>query len=217
VSALDNLTRSQTDMVKTGMDPTLNTQTKWTRMGAAFKAAADDAESALDGLTAQLDAAEKALNRLLLPQKPAGASDVAIEGCAARLERLLPKNGADVLRVAPALLQELLDEGNALSAWVLCGGPGSPLGLNNRAFASDSSAFSLLAFNTAMSQAAAKASKRVDVPDGAAALLGLVSGGGSGTVRGIIDTTRWALADWRKQMSSYAASLDPNRYGSLPR
>lgn len=211
LAALDGLLKSQLEQIDLSLDATLNQGTKLQRMGASFQKAADAADVALDGLDAQIEAAARALNKLLLPQKPQGASDVAIEGAASRLERLLPNTAPELMTAAPALLQELIDSGDDLAAFVLCGQQGSPLGLFYRAV-SWTAGIDMNGFIGAMARSAARA-RGNDAPTAqAATLFGLVSGGGPNTVRGIIDQARWAVNDWRKAMSSYAAGMDPHRY-----
>jgi hypothetical protein len=161
--------------------------------------------------------------------RPSGASDLVVEATAARLEKLLPLgDAAAMLRVAPTLLAELLDAGDDLAAWILCGGPGSPLSLSYRGVP-----WASVGGQTAFVQVMADAARKAKAPpadasrlDGVssgqnasggqtlerAALLQVVIGGGSGTLRGVIDVTRWAVLDWRQQLTAWANQLDLNRY-----
>jgi hypothetical protein len=221
LATLNGLTEAQTESVKIGQDPMLSSFAKIQQIGPLFTAAGNACQQAIDALQAAVDSASLALTKAILPQRPAGVSDVFVVDAAQRLERLLPSDADNLMEAAVKLLRQALQEGDELTTWLLAGAE-SPLMMVYKACdwsrAQGGRGYSGFVQDMVRAVALQRRQPGVqgDLPENTGEILRALQAGGPGTLRGAITVANNELFVWRQSMARYMASADPSRY-NFPR
>jgi hypothetical protein len=164
-----------------------------------------------------LDTAAAALQKAVLPQKPAGVSDVVIVDAAQRLQGLLPKSAEALMTVVPRLITQAGNEHDTLTLWLLAG-PDSPLQIIYKSIDFSRTAAGLAGFSQSIVQAygLSAGTEASTLPKRTGEALAAVCSGGNGTLRGCLAVATTDLYQWRLSVQSYMAMIDPQRYAPPP-
>ena len=197
VSALDAITQAKADATRVAGDPTRTSQYKVDAIKKSVGASFDDALGAAEALGRAMDNARDAFTRKIMPARPAGASDALLafkaQEVAKALEHAHTHEGVPIL-AASSLLADALASDDKELVYILCSGP---MSITYKRTVSNPAKL--------MAELARVLGESNAIPStGAAALIPVLSAGGSGTLRSLVDGARFAVG---KERDAYNAWL----------
>lgn len=211
LSAINGVQQAQADAAAymANPDPRLNKAAIADSANAIVQKAGDAATRAVEALDAALRDAVTALEKTMKPAAPKGVDSAMLAFRAGQLADVIKHeagsdNPSAAVRCISDLLQEALDQDDALTVYVLAGGM---LDLTYRALGVTAS------YRDLLSRRIAEALGRDQGEDavGGASLLALLKRGGPGTVAGAVTMARYILsrqiASAQSQISTTTATF----------